>query len=94
MAGSEVVAIAATRLSSKKRSRKRARAKGARHFETVFNIARRISGMESLDKLLYALVEMTSAEIDCDRSTFFLYDPSGNALEFKAFQDPSQLFAH
>ena len=23
----------------------------------------------------------------------FLYDPSGNALEFKAFKDPSRLFA-
>jgi extradiol dioxygenase family protein len=29
-----------------------------------------------------------------EQATFFLYDPSGNALEFKAFQDPSQLFAH
>jgi extradiol dioxygenase family protein len=23
----------------------------------------------------------------------FLYDPSGNALEFKAFKDPARLFA-
>jgi hypothetical protein len=29
-----------------------------------------------------------------EQATFFLYDPSGNALEFKAFQDPEQLFAH
>lgn len=29
-----------------------------------------------------------------EQATFFLYDPSGNALEFKSFQDPSQLFAH
>jgi hypothetical protein len=28
-----------------------------------------------------------------EQATFFLYDPSGNALEFKAFKDPSQLFA-
>jgi extradiol dioxygenase family protein len=28
-----------------------------------------------------------------EQSTMFLYDPSGNALEFKAFGDPSQLFA-
>lgn len=28
-----------------------------------------------------------------EQATFFLYDPSGNALEFKSFQDPSQLFA-
>jgi extradiol dioxygenase family protein len=23
----------------------------------------------------------------------FFYDPAGNALEFKAFKDPSQIFA-
>lgn len=28
-----------------------------------------------------------------EQATFFLLDPSGNALEFKAFQDPTQLFA-
>lgn len=27
-----------------------------------------------------------------EQATFFLYDPSGNALEFKAFRDPSRLF--
>ena len=28
-----------------------------------------------------------------EQATLFLYDPSGNALEFKAFKDPSRLFA-
>jgi len=28
-----------------------------------------------------------------EQSTMFLLDPSGNALEFKAFRDPSRLFA-
>lgn len=28
-----------------------------------------------------------------EQGTFFLQDPSGNALEFKSFRDPSQLFA-
>jgi extradiol dioxygenase family protein len=28
-----------------------------------------------------------------EQATFFLYDPSGNAIEFKAFRDPGQLFA-
>ena len=28
-----------------------------------------------------------------EQATFFLRDPAGNALEFKAFGDPSQLFA-
>jgi len=29
-----------------------------------------------------------------EQATMFFYDPSGNALEFKAFRDPSQLFAN
>jgi hypothetical protein len=28
-----------------------------------------------------------------EQSTLFILDPSGNALEFKSFKDPSQLFA-
>ena len=28
-----------------------------------------------------------------EQGTFFLVDPSGNALEFKSFQDPARLFA-
>ena len=28
------------------------------------------------------------------QATMFFYDPSGNALEFKAFEDINQLFAH
>lgn len=28
-----------------------------------------------------------------EQATMFFHDPAGNALEFKAFQDPTQLFA-
>jgi hypothetical protein len=28
-----------------------------------------------------------------EQATLFLTDPSGNALEFKSFADPAQLFA-
>lgn len=28
-----------------------------------------------------------------EQATMFFYDPAGNALEFKAFKDPEQLFA-
>jgi extradiol dioxygenase family protein len=28
-----------------------------------------------------------------EQATMFFLDPAGNALEFKAFEDPSQLFA-
>jgi uncharacterized protein len=29
-----------------------------------------------------------------EQATMFLLDPSGNALEFKSFQDPSRVYAH
>lgn len=29
-----------------------------------------------------------------EQATMFFMDPSGNALEFKSFRDPDQLFAH
>jgi uncharacterized protein len=29
-----------------------------------------------------------------EQATLFFLDPFGNALEFKAFKDPSQLFAY
>jgi uncharacterized protein len=29
-----------------------------------------------------------------EQATMFLLDPSGNAIELKSFQDPTQLFAH
>jgi adenylate cyclase len=79
MSGNDVVA-AVKRRSPAKCPGGGEQATGADHFEIVFNVARRISGMESLDQLLYALVEMTSAEIGCDRTTFFLHDEDTNEL--------------
>jgi len=29
-----------------------------------------------------------------EQSTMFFLDPAGNALEFKSFADPDELFAH
>ena len=51
------------------------------------------------DKLISANIEFViepyirfEGEVG-EQATMFLYDPSGNALEFKAFKDESQLFA-
>jgi len=29
-----------------------------------------------------------------EQATMFFFDPAGNALEFKSFADPEQIFAH
>jgi adenylate cyclase len=40
----------------------------------LLDVSRRISGTDSLDEILEALVEMTSLAIKCERSSFFLND--------------------
>jgi adenylate cyclase len=46
----------------------------------LLDITRRISGRDSLAEIFEALVEMTSLAISCDRSSFFLNDPSTGEL--------------
>jgi adenylate cyclase len=57
--------------------RKRARIED---LHILLDVARRISGTESLEEILEALVEMTSRAIDCDRISFFLYDAAAGEL--------------
>jgi adenylate cyclase len=52
----------------------------------ILDITRRISGTESLDEILEALVEMTSLAIKCDRSSFFLNDPGTGELYSRVAQ--------
>jgi adenylate cyclase len=46
----------------------------------LLDVGRRLSGTDSLDKILEALVEMTSLAIGCDRSSFFLNDAGTGEL--------------
>ena len=46
----------------------------------LLDVARRISGRDSLGEIFEALVEMTSLAISCDRSSFFLNDSSTGEL--------------
>jgi hypothetical protein len=75
-----------TRDSASRRKRKRAAPaagprSGVRHatnrlkdVRILLDVATRISGTESLEEVLEALVEMTSLAINCDRVTFFIHD--------------------
>ena len=57
-----------------------------RHFDILLNVSRRVSGTESLDEILDALVETTSRAIGADRSSFFLFDPNTNELFSRSAQ--------
>ena len=56
-------------------------------FETL---ARRLEGA-GIDFVLKPQVRY--AGLPGEQATMFLFDPAGNALEFKAFRDPAQVFA-
>ena len=57
-----------------------------RRFEILFSTTRRVSGGESLDEILDALVELTSHELRCERSSFLLNDPESAELYSRAAQ--------
>ena len=57
-----------------------------RRFEILFSTTRRVSGGESLDEILDALVELTSHELHCERSSFLLNDPESSELFSRAAQ--------
>ena len=81
-----------------KRRRARARARAGRpdanhrlkDVKIILNVATRISGTESLEEVLEALVEMTSLAINCDRVTFFLHDPGSGELYSRVAQGLKQ----
>jgi adenylate cyclase len=76
-------------------SRRRGRGSGAKgrgmrarakDLEILLDIARQISGSESLDEVLQALVEMTSRALGCDRCSFFLSDSTTGELYTRVAQ--------
>lgn len=52
----------------------------------LLDVTRRISGTDSLDEILEALVEITSLAINCDRSSFFLNDAGTGELYSRVAQ--------
>ena len=57
-----------------------------RRFDLMLRITKRVSGTESLDEVLNALVELTSQEIGCERSSFFLNDVQTSELYSRVAQ--------
>ncbi len=54
--------------------------KRLRFAELLLSISQKMAGMDSLDEVLTALVEVTTAELDAERGTLFLNDPATNEL--------------
>ena len=54
--------------------------------ELLLEVSRRMASYESLDDVLHALVEMTTAELNAERGTLFLNDPTTNELYSRVAQ--------
>ena len=61
-------------------------AKRLRLAETLVNVSRTVSSMETLDEILATLVALTARETDADRGTLFLSDPSTGELYSRVAQ--------
>ena len=60
-------------------------------WEAWHRLAERLRAAEEVEFLLEPKVRFAGQP--GEQATLFLRDPSGNALEFKSFQDPQRLFA-
>ena len=68
----------------------------ARHFGVVLetDVWRELSSRLEKAGLSFVIPPKVRFEGEVgEQATFFIRDPSGNALEFKSFADPAQLFA-
>lgn len=69
----------------------------ARHFGVVLAMDhwRKLASHLEAEKTKFLISPRIRFEGETgEQATLFLYDPSGNALEFKSFADLTQLFAH
>jgi adenylate cyclase len=57
-----------------------------RRYQVLLNVAQRVWRNETLADVLTALVELTSKELRCERSSYFLNDPETNELYAPAAQ--------
>jgi adenylate cyclase len=57
-----------------------------RHAELLLEVTRRMAAYDTLDGVLHALVEMTTAELNAERGSLFLNDPDTNELYSRVAQ--------
>src|ERR1700692_1197806 len=60
--------------------------KQLREMELLLRIARQVAGIDTLDELLTAIVEISAKETGADRGTLFLNDPQTGELYSRVAQ--------
>ena len=66
--------------------RRRSRLPRARLLELLLEVSRRMATYDTLEDVLHALVEMTTTELNAERGTLFLNDPSTSELYSRVAQ--------
>ena len=72
--------------SGKRRTKALPRSQRLKQLEMLLALSRRMASYDTLDDVLYALVEMTTNEIGAERGSLFLNDPSTNELYSRVAQ--------
>ena len=62
------------------------RSRRIRLVELLLEVSRRMAAYDSLDEVLYALVDMTTREVGAERGSLFLNDPDTNELYSRVAQ--------
>jgi len=72
--------------SGKRRVKAPPRGQRLKQMEMLLELSRRMAAYDTLDDVLYAMVEMTTSEIGAERGSLFLNDPSTNELYSRVAQ--------
>ena len=72
--------------SGKRRVKAPPRGQRLKQIEMLLELSRRMAAYDTLDDVLYAMVEMTTSEIGAERGSLFLNDPSTNELYSRVAQ--------
>jgi adenylate cyclase len=70
----------------KRRVKAPPRGQRLKQMEMLLELSRRMAAYDTLDDVLYAMVEMTTSEIGAERGSLFLNDPSTNELYSRVAQ--------
>ena len=73
-------------LAERKKPVRRTGARRLKLVEMLLEVSRRMAAYETLDEVLHALVEMTTTELDAERGSLFLNDPSTGELYSRVAQ--------
>jgi len=84
--GKTIVAGNGKAVRARKKNAKPDHLQRLQQVELLLNVSRRVAGLDSLDDVLKTLIEITTEELQAERSTLFLNDPATGELYSRVAQ--------